>query len=182
MGSIIYIGDSSGIVATDTAFNILNKYLPAIGGGFYQLYYNQKNNTLITSNTGDGKIEILDLNLVLKSTISVSSVYGAVYGAYMYNDIIYASTDAGKIVITDNVVVVKTLNTLCNNILFFFFLYIDPCGLIALPCEFNKRFYFYYINGTKLSTEITLNDYPTYIGRDYNDKLIIVSYNTIYKI
>lgn len=181
IGSVFYIGESNGLIAIDINLNVLNEY---VGDYYFQLYYNQKNNTLIAANTGANRIDIFDLTLVLIRSIIVSSMYGDVHGVYMYNDIIYAGSANGQVLITNNIAVVSSFNTLCPmSKVSLFFLYIDPCGVIAVPCYTSQKVYFYYINGTILSTQITtFTDNPNFIGRDYNDKLIILGDYTVFTV
>lgn len=176
----LYTGDSNGILKTDTNLNVLSSYTPTAGGLYYSIYHNQHNKTIIAANRNINRIEIIDLNLNLMGTISVSSSTNEILlGVYMHKNIIYASTKTGKILVTNNVNVVSSFTTACNGNQIFQ-IYIDPCGLITVPCFDNYYVYFYNINGTKLIQQVSVSSRPNYVGFDYFDKFIIITDKIIY--
>ncbi len=134
-------GYTNGIVKTSlTSPTIIKSY--GTSRVYRGLYYDSKTLRIFATRYPQKDIQILDLDLKLKS--SVNNILSNPHSVLVYNSNVYVALYLGKIIEISNNGTVKTYSTKCANQLSS--LSVDSFGYFALSCEGSSQVYIYDSN------------------------------------
>ncbi len=165
----LYILGDGKIHKRDKNLNLIKEFINN-GVSYRGIYYNKTNDLIYVGTEASQTIDIFNRDLTLVGNI-ITPGY-APYAIAEHDNKMYVGTTVGSILIIENGVIIQNFTTVCSDVSS---IMIDSYGFMLVLSVTESKVYVYYINGTKMETEIATYTVPRFINFDSKVRLIITS-------
>jgi hypothetical protein len=173
-----YVTDNIGITKFNAAFTKV-KSLNS-GNTYRSMFYDSANKKIAVTTWDQSKIFMFDLNLVQLSTIDITSTGAMAQGIYGYDGKYYVVLRNSKLIAIQGSTILSTFAIPCTGEWPVVQIYIDPQGVMALPCQYNNKIYLYDRSGVSLGISIDVTN-PLNLAFDMENKLVVTSSTGLYR-
>jgi hypothetical protein len=177
VSSSLYITGNKNIWKTDKYLNILMTYSSTTVANYNGILFNYTENLIYVTPFTYTYLEVFDLNLNLKSIISVSPHNPRSLAEY--NNALYVGTMVDLVLVVLNKAIIRSF-TACSSTRVSSMIF-DEFGLVAIACRDNNLVKLFHSNGTYTTKNFVSTTKPMYAGFDSKCRFI-VSLSTILRI